>query len=62
MSPLAEKGSGLFNRQATDTREAESLALNHKTQMKPAMIVCLPSQDTVRIQSQDETVMNSFYG
>ena len=40
-----------------------ALSLNHKTQLQPAMIVALPSQDdTVRIQSQDETVVNNFYG
>ena len=63
MSPLAANSSGLFNKQATDTEEAIALALSHKTQLQPAMVVALPSQeDMVRIQSQDETVVNNFYG
>ena len=40
------------------------LSLNHKTQLQPAMVVALPSQDAlVRIQSQEETaVLNNVYG
>ena len=63
MSPLAARSSGLFNKQAKDANETIALALNHKNQLQPAMVVALPSQeDMVRIQSQDETVVNNFYG
>ena len=54
MSPLAASSSGLFNKQAKDTEEAMALALIHKTQLQPAMVVALPSQDDmVGIQSQE---------